>query len=163
VFFFDTRSSFARNKQFIPLKFIRFSPVIDLQGKLLPPPLPGQFPGQVSSILCEKLIWRISGVEDSLVCVCSDGVLREVGVSELILKDVEVLKIVESQSYETNITTLEHIVRVPLVLTTPNLPLANAPDLGIYMLIYVFMYIFTYKYIYIYIYLYIYIHMYIYI
>lgn len=79
VFFFDTRSAFARNKQFIPLKFIRFSPVIDLQGKSLPPPLPGQFPGQVSVILCEKLIWRISGREDSLACVCSDGVLREVG------------------------------------------------------------------------------------
>lgn len=48
----------------------------------------------------------------------------------MILKDVEVLKIIESQSYETDLTSLEHIVRIPLALTTPTLPVANAPDLG---------------------------------
>lgn len=48
----------------------------------------------------------------------------------MILKDVEVLKIIESQSYETNLTSLEHIVRIPLALTTPTTPVANAPDLG---------------------------------
>lgn len=116
VFFFDVRSRYSTSNSWIPLKFIRITATLDGSHRILPPPLPSLF----HRCVCEKLSWRMdSRTGDTAVCTCSDGVLREYSVRELVKKADELSLIVELSTYETTVSTVERVIRLPLGFGIP--------------------------------------------
>ena len=116
VFFFDVRSRYSTNNSWIPLKFIRITAPLDVFHRTLPPSLPSLFHRPV----CEKLSWRMdSRTGDTAVCTCSDGVLREHSIKELIKTADELSLIVELSTYETTVSTVERIIRLPVGFGMP--------------------------------------------
>ena len=52
--------------------------------------------------------------EDTAVCVCSDGIIREYSLSTIIKEQHELSSIVEISTYETIVRTVEHTIRLPV-------------------------------------------------
>jgi WD40 repeat protein len=137
VFFFDTNSG-LRGSSWAPLKFVRIAPPMDVPGRTLPPTAPS-----TNKIVCEKISWRLTsdissvsndstieiiagtGTEtDTAVCCCSDGVMREFSVGHLVTRTPDSREISELSTYETTVSTVERVVRVPLGFSLPPPPSA---------------------------------------
>ena len=101
-----------------PLKFVKILPVKDPQGKTLP------VPASYTLTLCERISWRSGGADDSVLCSCTDGVVREYFVQELMLPLSSLSSTLEYQTYETVLPTRERIIRIPI--TAPNLTTTGA-------------------------------------
>ena len=52
--------------------------------------------------------------EDTAVCVCSDGIIREYSLSTIIKGQHELSSILELSTYETIVRTVEHTIRLPV-------------------------------------------------
>lgn len=140
IFFFDT-SYGLRGTSWAPLKFIRIAPPMDVPGRILPPTGPSSH-----KIVCERISWRLSsdisslsndstygimagnaetGTDaDTAVCCCSDGVMREYSVGHLISGTHDSRDSSELSTYETTVSTVERVVRVPVGFSLPPPPSA---------------------------------------
>ena len=52
--------------------------------------------------------------EDTAVCVCSDGIIREYSLSTIIKEQHELSSTLELSTYETIVRTVEHTIRLPI-------------------------------------------------
>lgn len=137
IFFFDTNSG-LRGGNWAPLKFVRIAPPMDVPGRTLPPTVSSSH-----KIVCEKISWRVSidigsassdsnfgiigaGMMETeiAVCCCSDGVMREFSVGHLANGTKNSREISELSTYETTVSIVERVVRVPLGFSLPPPPIA---------------------------------------
>ena len=97
IFFFNCTEFQGPNKSWTPLRFVPVTPVVSLET--------GHY-----TIKCTKLAW-IPQDNGSILCTCSDGILREFNVSEL--SSSEVLLNKEVPTYEASFPVKEFILKVP--------------------------------------------------
>lgn len=124
VFFFDTRIHLNKkdNQSYIPLKFINVNRLTS--DNINNNTTTATNNNNNTNIICRKLNWRLKNNNtnktiDSILLSCTDGTLRDIDVSSLIKTESDLLSIVETNTYETTLLSLEYMIKIPIDFSVP--------------------------------------------
>ena len=64
--------------------------------------------------LCEKISWKVIDNKDIVICSCTDGVIREFEVQDLVKSEEELSLTVDLHTFETSLPLTERILKIPV-------------------------------------------------